>query len=82
MYTYTWNVCVQVVFTSVNVCVQVVFTAGLQEYASHIIDQLDRHRLIAHRLYRQHTRRIRGHVIKDLAALNRPLARTVIVDNR
>ena len=32
----------------------VVFTAGLQEYASPIIDRLDPQGLIQHRLYRQH----------------------------
>jgi Dullard-like phosphatase family protein len=60
----------------------VVFTAGLQEYASPIIDRLDPQGLIQHRLYRQHVRCIRGtHLIKDLARLNRPLARVVMVDN-
>jgi Dullard-like phosphatase family protein len=60
----------------------VVFTAGLEEYASPIIDSLDPQGLIQHRLYRQHVRCIRGtHLIKDLASLNRPLARVVMVDN-
>jgi Dullard-like phosphatase family protein len=60
----------------------VVFTAGLEDYASPIIDSLDPQGLIQHRLFRQHVRCIRGtHLIKDLASLNRPLARVVIVDN-
>jgi Dullard-like phosphatase family protein len=60
----------------------VVFTAGLEEYASPIIDRLDPQGLIQHRLYRQHVRCIRGkHFTKDLARLNRPLSRVVIVDN-
>ena len=60
----------------------VIFTAGLEEYASPIIDNLDSEGLIQHRLYRQHTRSIAGvKFIKDLALLNRPLARTVIIDN-
>ena len=59
----------------------VVFTAGVEEYACSILDKLDREKLIQHRLYRQHTRRIGAHIIKDLAMLNRPLARTVLMDN-
>jgi TFIIF-interacting CTD phosphatase-like protein len=62
----------------------VIFTAGLQQHASPLIDKLDPEGLVKHRLYRQHTRRIENHsiMIKDLARLNRPLSRTVIVDNR
>jgi RNA polymerase II subunit A small phosphatase-like protein len=60
----------------------VVFTTGLEEYASDVIDKLDPKGFIQHRLYRQHARSIGTHLIKDLAALNRPLARTVLVDNR
>ena len=62
----------------------VIFTAGLEQYASPLIDQLDPKGLVGHRLYRQHTRRIGNHsmIIKDLATLNRPLSRTVMVDNR
>ena len=60
----------------------VIFTAGLEEHASPLIDALDADGVVRHRLFRQHTRSIGDKLIKDLATLNRPLSRTVIVDNR
>mmetsp|Transcript_40623 Transcript_40623/g.99783 ORF Transcript_40623/g.99783 Transcript_40623/m.99783 type:complete len:454 (+) Transcript_40623:306-1667(+) len=59
----------------------VCFTSGLKQYATPIIDQLDPHRMISHRLYRDHTLSMKGIHVKDLARLNRDLARTIIVDN-
>jgi TFIIF-interacting CTD phosphatase-like protein len=64
----------------------VIFTAGMQEYADWVLNQLDKdHKLIKHRLYRQHTiNTAKGTgplIIKDLSKLGRPLERTIIVDN-
>ncbi|KAJ1490905.1 HAD-like domain-containing protein, partial [Baffinella frigidus] len=59
----------------------VAFTAGLAEYAAPIIDHLDPAGLISHRLYREDTTVIGGVHIKDLARLNRDLAKIIIVDN-
>ncbi|EES03078.1 hypothetical protein SORBI_3003G179400 [Sorghum bicolor] len=61
----------------------VVFTAGLQEYASLVLDRLDPDReVFAHRLYRGACRDADdGRLVKDLAATGRALDRAVIVDD-
>ncbi|PUZ63567.1 hypothetical protein GQ55_3G078300 [Panicum hallii var. hallii] len=61
----------------------VVFTAGLQEYASLVLDRLDPDgEVFAHRLYRGACRDAGdGRLVKDLAATGRPLDRAVIVDD-
>ncbi|KAI4298177.1 hypothetical protein L6164_031768 [Bauhinia variegata] len=59
----------------------VVFTAALKEYASVLLDQLDRKRLISFRLYRDSCREVDGKFVKDLSELGRDLKRVVIVDD-
>ncbi|KAL6991286.1 protein-serine,threonine phosphatase [Sarracenia purpurea var. burkii] len=59
----------------------VIFTAGLEEYASLILDRLDRKAVIKHRLYRDSCREVDGKYVKDLAELGRDLRRVVIVDD-
>ncbi|RLN28690.1 hypothetical protein C2845_PM05G09520 [Panicum miliaceum] len=61
----------------------VVFTAGLQEYASLVLDRLDPDgEVFAHRLYRGACRDAGdGRLVKDLAATGRPLDHAVIVDD-
>lgn len=59
----------------------VVFTAGLKEYASLVLDRLDRKRVIAHRLYRDSCKEVDGRFVKDLSELGRDLKRVVIVDD-
>ncbi|TKW24819.1 hypothetical protein SEVIR_3G075000v4 [Setaria viridis] len=61
----------------------VVFTAGLQEYASLVLDRLDPSgEVFAHRLYRGACRDAGdGRLVKDLAATGRALDRAVIVDD-
>ena len=51
----------------------VVFTAGLKEYADWILNDLDKHGFISHRLYRDHTKQRNGVYIKDLSKLGRSL---------
>eukprot|EP00249_Psilotum_nudum_P011657 c23305_g2_i1 orf=373-1242(-) len=60
----------------------VLFTAGLEGYASPLVDKIDPDHRISTRLYRPATvaTRYREHV-KDLSCLGRDLCRTVIVDN-
>lgn len=60
----------------------VLFTAGLEGYASPLVDRIDPEKRIVARLYRPATvvSRYREHV-KDLSALGRDLSRTVIIDN-
>lgn len=59
----------------------VIFTASVQDYADHIIDQLDEGNWISHRLYREHTTPRGDTYFKDLRLLGRDLAKTIIVDN-
>jgi RNA polymerase II subunit A small phosphatase-like protein len=59
----------------------VVFTASLPEYADVVINEIDPHGLIHHRLFRQHCTQSNGFFVKDLALLGRPLSSIIIVDN-
>ncbi|THG17654.1 carboxy-terminal domain RNA polymerase II polypeptide A small phosphatase 1-like [Camellia sinensis] len=59
----------------------VVFTAGRREYASLVLDQLDRNSAISYRLYRDSCWEVNGKFVKDLAGLRRDLKRVVIVDD-
>lgn len=59
----------------------VVFTAGIEEYASLVLDRLDRRNVISHRLYRDSCKEMDGKFVKDLCELGRDLRRVVIVDD-
>ncbi|CAH8353198.1 unnamed protein product [Eruca vesicaria subsp. sativa] len=60
----------------------VVFTAGLREYASLVLDQLDpERRLISRSFYRDACSEIDGRLVKDLGFVMRDLRRVVIVDD-
>ncbi|KAK8487641.1 hypothetical protein V6N13_063015 [Hibiscus sabdariffa] len=60
----------------------VVFTAGLEPYASLLLDVLDPKGLISHRLYRDSCKQVgKGRFVKDLSTLGRDLDRVVIVDD-
>ncbi|KAL0321319.1 UNVERIFIED_CONTAM: putative C-terminal domain small phosphatase [Sesamum radiatum] len=59
----------------------VVFTAGIEEYASLVLDRLDWRRLISHRLYRDSCKEVDGRFVKDLSEIGRELNRVVIVDD-
>ncbi|VVA29371.1 PREDICTED: CTD [Prunus dulcis] len=59
----------------------VVFTAGLRDYATLVLDRLDRKRLVSHRLYRDSCKEMSGKFVKDLSRLGRDLRRVVIVDD-
>ncbi|CAO2823058.1 unnamed protein product [Amaranthus hypochondriacus] len=59
----------------------VVFTAGLREYASLVLDVLDKNKVINHRLYRDSCRELDGKYIKDLAQMGRDLWKVVLVDD-
>jgi Dullard-like phosphatase family protein len=58
-----------------------VFTAGMELYASPLLDLLDPDRRLSGRLYRQHCKYYRGYSLKDLSAVLSDLSRTVLVDN-
>ncbi|KAK8574826.1 hypothetical protein V6N13_033942 [Hibiscus sabdariffa] len=60
----------------------VVFTAGLEPYASLLLDVLDPKGLISHRLYRDSCKQSsRGRYVKDLSTIGRDIEKVVIVDD-
>lgn len=60
----------------------VVFTAGLREYATLVLDELDpERRVISRSFYRDACSEIDGRLVKDLGFVMRDLRRVVIVDD-
>ncbi|XP_047949359.1 CTD small phosphatase-like protein 1, partial [Salvia hispanica] len=59
----------------------VIFTAGVEEYASLVLDKLDWRKAISHRLYRNSCRAVDGRFVKDLGEIGRELSRVVIIDD-
>mmetsp|Transcript_14208 Transcript_14208/g.42911 ORF Transcript_14208/g.42911 Transcript_14208/m.42911 type:complete len:319 (+) Transcript_14208:341-1297(+) len=59
----------------------VVFTASLAKYADPLLDLLDKGHVVRWRLFRESCCPFEGNYVKDLLALGRPLATTIIVDN-
>jgi RNA polymerase II subunit A small phosphatase-like protein len=59
----------------------VIFTASLSTYADPVMDKLDMHQVVAHRLFRESCFNHRGNYVKDLSQLGRPIADTIILDN-
>lgn len=59
----------------------VVFTASLAKYADPVLDQLDIHKVVHHRLFRESCHFHRGNYVKDLGRLGRTLDVTLIIDN-
>ncbi|KDR75439.1 hypothetical protein GALMADRAFT_249498 [Galerina marginata CBS 339.88] len=59
----------------------VIFTASLSKYADPVLDKLDIHQVVAHRLFRESCYNHKGNYVKDLSQLGRPIADTIILDN-
>lgn len=60
----------------------VLFTAGHEEYASRVLDVVDKDHKITYRLFRQSTVTYRGQgFVKDLSRLGRDMRRIVLLDN-
>ncbi|GAA5876787.1 hypothetical protein JCM16303_006286 [Sporobolomyces ruberrimus] len=59
----------------------VVFTASLSKYADPVLDQLDIHRVVKHRLFRESCYNNKGNYVKDLSQLGRPIDECIIIDN-
>ncbi|KAL3820223.1 hypothetical protein ACJIZ3_006128 [Penstemon smallii] len=59
----------------------VIFTAGIEAYASLVVDKLDWRKLISHRLYRDSCNEVEGKFVKDLSRVGRELKSVVIVDD-
>lgn len=59
----------------------VVFTASLSKYADPVLDKLDIHQVVTHRLFRESCFNHKGNYVKDLSQLGRPITDTIILDN-
>jgi len=59
----------------------VVFTASLAKYADPLLDLLDIHNVIDHRLFRESCTPHCGTYVKDLFRMGRPLSQLIIIDN-
>ncbi|KAJ7287606.1 HAD-like domain-containing protein [Mycena rebaudengoi] len=59
----------------------VVFTASLSKYADPVLDKLDIHQVVTHRLFRESCYNHKGNYVKDLSQLGRPIGDTIIIDN-
>jgi len=59
----------------------VVFTASLSVYADPVLDKLDIHQAVTHRLFRESCYNHKGNYVKDLSQLGRPMTDTIILDN-
>ncbi|KAF7321323.1 Protein phosphatase [Mycena kentingensis (nom. inval.)] len=59
----------------------VVFTASLSKYADPVLDKLDVHQVVTHRLFRESCYNHKGNYVKDLSQLGRPIGDTIIIDN-
>ncbi|KAI9024736.1 HAD-like domain-containing protein [Hyaloraphidium curvatum] len=59
----------------------VVFTASLAKYADPVLDILDRHKVVNHRLFREACIHHKGNYVKDLSQLGRDLKSVIIIDN-
>ncbi|NWT88939.1 TIM50 translocase, partial [Lanius ludovicianus] len=58
----------------------VVFTSETGMTAFPLIDSIDPHGFVSYRLFRDATRYMDGHHVKDISCLNRDPARVVVVD--
>ncbi|KAK9448982.1 phosphoprotein phosphatase-like protein [Limtongia smithiae] len=59
----------------------VVFTASVSKYGDPLLDQLDIHNVVHHRLFRESCYNHQGNYVKDLSQLGRPLQSIIILDN-
>ncbi|GAP85368.1 putative serine threonine-protein phosphatase dullard [Rosellinia necatrix] len=59
----------------------VVFTASVSKYGDPLLDQLDIHKVVHHRLFRESCYNHQGNYVKDLSQVGRDLKDTIIIDN-
>ncbi|MCJ1359777.1 MAG: hypothetical protein MMC33_009780 [Icmadophila ericetorum] len=60
----------------------VVFTASVsKQYGDPLLDQLDIHHVVHHRLFRESCYNHQGNYVKDLSQVGRDLRETIIIDN-
>jgi len=59
----------------------VVFTASLAKYADPVLDLLDVHKVVDHRLFRESCSCFKGSYVKDMGRMGRELNKIMILDN-
>ncbi|KAG8533870.1 uncharacterized protein KY384_001611 [Bacidia gigantensis] len=59
----------------------VVFTASVSKYGDPLLDQLDIHKVVHHRLFRESCYHHQGNYVKDLSQVGRELKEIIIIDN-
>ncbi|GAV27982.1 hypothetical protein PMKS-001450 [Pichia membranifaciens] len=59
----------------------VVFTASVSRYGDPLLDILDTHKSVHHRLFRESCYNYQGNYIKNLSQMGRPLEDLIIIDN-
>ncbi|EMC99249.1 hypothetical protein BAUCODRAFT_65315 [Baudoinia panamericana UAMH 10762] len=59
----------------------VVFTASVSKYGDPVLDNLDIHHAVHHRLFRESCFNHQGNYVKDLSMMGRDLRDTIIIDN-
>ncbi|EXJ91082.1 hypothetical protein A1O1_04189 [Capronia coronata CBS 617.96] len=59
----------------------VVFTASVSKYGDPLLDQLDIHHVVHHRLFRESCYNHQGNYVKDLSQVGRDLKEVIIIDN-
>ncbi|AET40956.1 HAD family hydrolase Ecym_7104 [Eremothecium cymbalariae DBVPG len=59
----------------------VVFTASVSRYGDPLLDILDKHNVVHHRLFRDSCYNYEGNYIKNLSQIGRPLSDLIILDN-
>lgn len=59
----------------------IVYTASVSKYADPVLDKVDVHKAVTHRLFRESCYNHRGNYVKDLSMLGRPLDTCIILDN-
>jgi len=64
-----------------NIFEIITFTASISQYASPLLDQLDKYKIVSYRLFRQHCKFEKGIYIKEISKIGRPLEDVIIIDN-
>ncbi|GAV47438.1 hypothetical protein ZYGR_0H02800 [Zygosaccharomyces rouxii] len=59
----------------------VIFTASVARYGDPLLDILDKHKSVHHRLFREACYNYEGNYIKNLSQIGRPLSEIIILDN-
>ena len=59
----------------------VIFTSAEEEYANIVLEEIDKNKIISHKLFRRHVEYSDGFCLKDLNKIGRDLSKVCIVDN-